>query len=510
MNETAEPFGNVAEHMAYGLRFYDGVTSHGLAGLARVMEHPDTRYYPPLMYLVSLPFQMLLGRGHEAMIASMLAYVVLLFVAVYGLARQVTTPFGAWCAAVLATSMPGIAYYERTFYPSVGLAALVALAMYALLRSERYSSLTWTLVLAIAVALGMWMKWTFFLYLVAPVGYVALRALPGEGRLSRAQNLAIGMLVCVNLLLPWYLPRASDIIAAGLMAHEQHQEMRYGGLDAYSVWGGLTYYWGHLSRGILGLPLTAATLVGAAVALYRRRDGEIACALAIGASLLIFSVHSVNFGRYLIPMAGVAAALGAAGLARARWPGTLLLGALTAAYAVIPLLWFYAPWMGQTPWLRPTENNYMDHGIYRSDAWLWLRVPSLAGRGVGQALEQVDRGVILLLSEQVDRVRYVAMRQRPRVSLELLDGEGRLAWYHVPFSGEAGWSQPLLVPEPDFILLDASIERRDLGKPWVERAMDMPLVGRFRLGGGPANRWFSLYRVPTGAHVEGPGPRPVQ
>lgn len=537
--DQVEPYGNVAEHLYYCLKLYHAHGDAGLEGIASSLSSVEMSYYPPLLYLASLPCQWVTGPGRDGSIWAVFFFGTLLAVLTYLYVVRLHGAFPAWVAALVVSCAPGIVWYERTFYPAVPLAALTMLTLYALLQCRRFSSLAWSLAVAVSVALGLLLKWSFIVYACLPLSYTILQALftrpevpasgevwKGRARQVRIRNLLLSALVSLNLCAWWYAPRVRWLLQAAVDIHHEHVRHPWPWVGPHSYWNSVLHYGGYLEKGLLAPPVfwcALASLLTCVLVRKWRTDDLVLPLLTCLSTPLLLAVHSVVFDRYVLPVAGPATVLACALLARVPRGGTLLLGLLAALYAPIPLLWMEYPHFDR--WnrnvgrrlVRGMHGNYMDPTLHQARRCLWIRLPGLRASQTWQALADLEaRGpeekIVLLISQQTDRFRFAAAMCTTSVHMAHLDPGYRPTPIFRPFqeapTSPASASRLRGDTRRLFAIVDVVEERRmrearSSSDPEVRKAVDRwqtwlttgRVLQRYVLSPRP-DLWFTVYELP--------------
>jgi len=111
--------------------------------------------YPPLVYLVSLPFYSLLGVSFETAMISQGVFVVILAFSLYGCGKKLWGRGAGILAAFLVLSFPGIQLLGKYYMLDLPLAAMVSLGFYFYLKSEHFENLGYALGFGAAFFLGL-------------------------------------------------------------------------------------------------------------------------------------------------------------------------------------------------------------------------------------------------------------------------------------------------------------------------------------------------------------------
>jgi hypothetical protein len=304
-------------------------------GTREILE--ASSFYPPvvtcaagLLYLV-FPIAPLTAQ------AVMMAFLALAMAALYGLGRRlVDMETGVWAAFLFATA-PFVVFSLTNFQLDLPLAAMVAFALYALVRSESFGDARWSLVLGAAFGLGMLTKPPFAIYVALPVLWGLWRALRSPERRRRLGGAGAALAIGLLLALPWYGPRLFGLPMQILnRSFKQAAEQQNPELLTSAA---LSYYPRTLPTqlGLLG----GLLLIWGLWALRKHRAARTMLWLATLGPFIVFSLIQNKNLRYTLPILPAAALVAAVGLRSLpplvrRWTGVVVvtLGALQVSMAL--------------------------------------------------------------------------------------------------------------------------------------------------------------------------------
>jgi len=294
-------------------------------------------FYPPvatcaagLLYLV-LPIAPLTAQ------AVMMAFLALAMAALYGLGRRLAdAETGVWAAFLFATA-PFVVFSLTNFQLDLPLAAMVAFAVYALVRSESFGNARWSLALGAVFGFGMLTKPPFAIYAAPPVLWGLWCALRSPDRRRRLGWAAAALAIGALLALPWYGPRLFGLPMQILNRSFKQAAEQQNPEPLTSA--ALSYYPRTLPTqlGLLG----GALLLWGLWALRKHRAARSLLWLATLAPFVLFSLIQNKNLRYTLPILPAAALVAAVGLRSLpvrvrRWTGAaaVALGALQVSMAL--------------------------------------------------------------------------------------------------------------------------------------------------------------------------------
>jgi hypothetical protein len=262
--------------------------------------------YPPLVHVVGALGIFVGGVGvAPPIIAVNLVFVSLLALGSYRVGCLAFGPFAGVLAVVFVLGSPlNIEEFHELMLDAPE-AAMVAVALWAILATERFSRVKVSALAGVAVGLGMLSKETFVFFVA---GVAAATAVRGGRRAWR--GVAVFAAVALVIALPWYAYELSTIHAlAGEALGSTTSELQAVGIAPPRLsrvnfeW----YFWSFLNRQLY-LPLFAFSAVGwiwtTANFARRRTVGQFAPELAFGAftAWLALTETYVHDSRYGVPM----------------------------------------------------------------------------------------------------------------------------------------------------------------------------------------------------------------
>ena len=237
------------------------------------------------------------------------AFLVVGTLAVYGLGRRLLDTDAGLLAAFLFATAPFVVFMLLNFQLDLPLAAMVALALYALVRTEALALRRWALALGLVLGLGMLTKPPFAAYLSGPLLWATWRGLRAPDRGARLLHLLAAVGVAAAVALPWYGPRLVGL-PAQFINRSFKQAAEAGRAPALS--GSSLLFYPQWIIPQWGLLATALLLWGI-VALVRRPRARGLLWSALAPFLIFTLIQNKNL-RYTLPLLPAAALVAAAGV----------------------------------------------------------------------------------------------------------------------------------------------------------------------------------------------------
>jgi 4-amino-4-deoxy-L-arabinose transferase-like glycosyltransferase len=273
--DTRPPYWDYARHLADSI-VYQGSLSHPLWAITTYQG------YPPFAYWVTDVFYWVFGT---ALWVAILSNVVFLSILVY--------------------ATPLFVSFFKEYMLDAPLSAMVALALYFLIRSENFAVRRYSLLFGLACGLGMMTKWAFAICIALPAVVAGVAALvPSVSRRStyRLVNVAAAGAIAFAICGVWYIHNWSslreDTFGASTRAGELTGQPVVGSLPSV-----LWYFWNLLDNQLYLIPF-AFFVVGLVFVFLRDESAR-------KNSLPIFTIVSTYVGytlvwnkefRYTMPM----------------------------------------------------------------------------------------------------------------------------------------------------------------------------------------------------------------
>jgi hypothetical protein len=282
---------------------------------AHDLERGDVRsalarssFYPPLALCIAGMAWKVAPSDVGAAGAVVLAFLGLGMAATYVLGRRFAAGAGGVVAAVTFGTAPFVVWQSLRFQLDVPLAAMVALALVVLLRTDNFTRASWSVLAGLVFGLGMLTKPPFAVYVLPPL----LLVLAGIRTRRAIPNVAAFAVLGTLVALPWYGPRLLGM-AAQIGARSFRQAAESGLPDPLSA-AGIAYYPTQVAvqLGVVGVVLF---VIGLAACAWRGMWFPLAALLPL---LVFLTIQNKNL-RYtlpLVPAAAVVAGVGFAALGR--------------------------------------------------------------------------------------------------------------------------------------------------------------------------------------------------
>ncbi len=337
--DLSVPSGDPGSHLLVAATYRDMLAHGSFEALLRSSET-----YPPLTYVVGGLAALIGGLSVAAPIVGQnLVYVPLLVLGCYQTGRLVRDERTGFLAATFGLGTPLIIEQFHVFMLDAPQTALVAVAVWLILASRRFSRVGIALAAGVAVGAGMATKETFPLYIAALLAIVLVRERGWHNWRGIVAFAAAALVVGA----PWYIVNFAQL--EGTVGEGWSGANHIGAIAVLPEakpplvsLANLAWYGWAVVNGLLFAPLTAFVVIGvvrAVRALRRRRDELSGLAPELLGGLagawLALTVMPHHDLRYAMPLTVFFAVLGTAWIAqlghRSRLLATTLLGCAVVA-----------------------------------------------------------------------------------------------------------------------------------------------------------------------------------
>jgi hypothetical protein len=419
------PDSDHANHLERALRCHRILADGAPHPLRRILE--ESSFYPPvvpclagLLYFVA-PVVPLTAQ------AVMLAFLVVGVAAVFALGRRLDGEAAGVLAAFFFGTAPFVVYSLVNFQLDLPLAAMVAVALYVLVRADGFARPPWCVMLGFVLGLGMLTKPPFATYVLPAIVWCLWSARRQPGTRRRLAWLAVALIIGMILSIPWYGPRLLAL-PMQIVNRSFKQAAEAGQVEALTP-AGLSFYPRVFlpQFGLLAGPLCAVSLF----ALLRKPRARALLWLSTLAPFVLYSLIQNKNLRYTLPILPAAALVTAMGVTmlHARWRRGVIAACLAVGALQVSMTAFGVPRppvlaLFQMPLpisFPPSPADWQEDRVLDDVAW--------ASGGAHATVAVVPNYNFF----SVSNFRYEALRRR------------------LPFEMTRGWTGPPL--GVDFVIL---------------------------------------------------------
>jgi 4-amino-4-deoxy-L-arabinose transferase-like glycosyltransferase len=326
-------------------RYVTGMEEAGFEPLAKIGS-----YRGPLLHWASLPLPLLFGpRPWTFAVTGTLFFLALLGV-VFALGRRLFGPGPGLLAAALLAATPIVLMGSRSYNLEIPMAALVALSVYFLVRSENLAKPGWAAAYGLAGAAAMLTKGVAFLYFLPPLGGAWLSWLiarfgrsenePAPSLLRALTSTVAGLGVAFGVSLLWYRDGFVHLWQTIFSQVDAYWQI----YEPFATEGGQSFW----SQTFVetGVVFAAAGVIGLVTLLWARPRGFAVIAAWVLTPVIGFLSGPADFARFLTASyAGFA--LAAAFLVHFVWQKQRWIGSALATVLLVAGGWTFI--LMQTP-----------------------------------------------------------------------------------------------------------------------------------------------------------------
>lgn len=301
------PVYDAGDHLWTAIYFHNLIQSGDLLG-----PFNYTSQYPPLGHLVGA-FAAFTGGVNVSspIIGENLVFVSLLSLGCYQAGKLIYNSQAGMLAAIFALGSPLLIVQFHVFMLDAPETAVVAVSIWLLIATERFSNIKMSAIAGLAVAAGLLVKVQFPFFIV---GIVACALLCGGWRNWR--GFLVFAIVAVVLGSPWYIDHLSELQTIAKFAGTESGAGPGNTPPTVSIANVTWYFWNILNSQLLA-PLFALFLVGTVwliVTLFRRRGDArnkqlelLAGACVAWLAITLTPHHDIRYGMPLMPYMAIIA-----------------------------------------------------------------------------------------------------------------------------------------------------------------------------------------------------------
>jgi 4-amino-4-deoxy-L-arabinose transferase-like glycosyltransferase len=334
--ETRPPHWDMARHLGDSLVYYHSFSlSHPFQWLETYL------FYAPLTYWVTDIFYGLFGVGTPTAIFSNIVFIAVLAFSTYGIGKRLWTRRVGLLATVFVLASPVIVSNFKEYMLDAPLTAMVALALYLLIRSETFARRWPSLLFGIVCGLGLLTKWTFPVFVALPVAVAVLAAIARTVRTRSVGSLlnvvGAGLLAFAVCGL-WYVHNWAQL---------HHDLSHFAGVagaikGSPPVASGASigfYFWTLINYQLFAIPFVLF-VIGIVFVFARREDAmrNLMPALLILGTYTILTLVRNKDVRYTLPMLPAVAVIATSWFEYLRPRARRILSAGLAAYGAVVFL----------------------------------------------------------------------------------------------------------------------------------------------------------------------------
>jgi len=166
---------------------------------------PTYKIKPPLIEIFAIPFMLVNSSARFALMVNSIGILILLL-SLYFIGKIIKDEKAGLFSVFIMSGFPLSIIMSRAFMPAYFLAAFVSLSFLLLLLSEGLTRRNYSVLLGIVFGLGMLCKWTYFIFLIGPVVYFAIKAKREKYFNIFFKNFSVASILGILICSIWYVP----------------------------------------------------------------------------------------------------------------------------------------------------------------------------------------------------------------------------------------------------------------------------------------------------------------
>jgi len=207
---------DVVHHLYKSVDFYDKLEAIIKSGLWQdgVLEKilklfaADTHWWPKLLDFTTSIFYLLFGLSDFVARMSNMFYFAILIISSYLIGRELFDRNTGIAAVFMLSFYPGVFGLSRLYGADYPLMAILALNMYAFIKSDTFKNLAFSVLFGFAAGLGILTKGPFVFFLFGPLCYACVSIFyakePMAEKLLRLFNFAIFAVIALLVSSVWW------------------------------------------------------------------------------------------------------------------------------------------------------------------------------------------------------------------------------------------------------------------------------------------------------------------
>lgn len=130
--------------------------------------------YPPLTYLVTLPYFLTMGISQHTARLSLMIFWIIFLLAMFGIGRHYGGYYSGFTVMALSASSPHVLEYSRIYFVDFPQVATTALAFFLLLKTEKFQNRLYSILFGFGMAFTMMAKWSAIFFMIIPIIWLVI------------------------------------------------------------------------------------------------------------------------------------------------------------------------------------------------------------------------------------------------------------------------------------------------------------------------------------------------
>jgi len=207
--DNTPPHWDMSNHLMNALSYSDGIAGRlksGGLGPLKAVKFLLTHYfyYPPLLYLISIPIAAF-SRNYHSLILVNILFIFIFGFSVYFITKEYSDKWIALVSAIVAVTLPILLSQSQQYQLDFPLTAIVTLGLLFLIKSRYFSNNLFSFLFGVTAGLGMLLKWPVLAFLAPASCYYLIVGVTRNGFKKTLRPLLYAIIPFVLIIAPWFL-----------------------------------------------------------------------------------------------------------------------------------------------------------------------------------------------------------------------------------------------------------------------------------------------------------------
>lgn len=212
-------------HNYYGFLGIEHLTTEQLDNIYPSFSYARN-FYPPFLYMSTVPFYLLFGTEYSSALLVNLLFLLVIILSSFFIGKKLLSIGAGLLAAFTISTVPTYSFLMRNYYIDLSLCAMVSLGYALLLYTNHFEDLRYSILFGISLGLGMLTKWTYILYLIAPICFSLFVFFKNNSfnpkKYVSLIKVSAFVVVALIISLSWYSPRQVRALLPLIMKEPGH------------------------------------------------------------------------------------------------------------------------------------------------------------------------------------------------------------------------------------------------------------------------------------------------
>ena len=224
--------------------YYSLMTKGQISTLVHDYHYKYHSIYPPLTIFQAFPFYYIFGLKEDSASLSNILHIFILLFSVYFIGKKIRNIYTGFLAALFILFIPGLLPLSRIYLPAFALTSMFSLSVALLLYTDFFKKRNYTILFAIATALGMLTKITFVFYIMPFTVIYVLKNLRTGIAKNQINNIVLSSVVMFLILTSWYPKNIYKVSVAAFNSQKFHNIVDFPDLDLWDLFkkNGFDYF----------------------------------------------------------------------------------------------------------------------------------------------------------------------------------------------------------------------------------------------------------------------------